>query len=169
MAAIPSTTRKQAAMAVYQSLLFLHILAVVAWVGGMSLMHFAVRPSAVELLAPPQRLPLLAAVLGRFFTKVLIAIVALVISGAGMMHFLMAGGTGLPPSVHAMTTLAVIMMAIFGHVRMAAYPRLRRAVAAQDWPLAGTALTTIRRLVLLNLVLGVITIAVATIGRALVM
>ena len=31
-----------------------------------------------------------------------------------------------------------------------------------------TALTTIRRLVLLNLVLGVITIAVATLGRALV-
>jgi uncharacterized membrane protein len=51
----------------YPVLLFVHVLGVVVWVGGMFLMHFAVRPAAVELLEPPARLPLLTRVLGRFF------------------------------------------------------------------------------------------------------
>src|SRR5512143_1349882 len=47
----------------YTSMLLLHVLGVVVWVGGMFLMHVAVRPAAVELLQPPQRLQLLASVL----------------------------------------------------------------------------------------------------------
>ncbi|MCK7497690.1 MAG: DUF4149 domain-containing protein [Comamonadaceae bacterium] len=50
------------------------MLAVVVWVGGMFLMHFAVRPVAVAQLPPPQRLPLLAAILGRFFGWVTAAV-----------------------------------------------------------------------------------------------
>jgi uncharacterized membrane protein len=40
-------------------------------------------------------------------------------------------------------------------------------VAGQDWPLAGRHLDRVRQLVALNLVLGIVTIAVATVGRAL--
>jgi uncharacterized membrane protein len=45
-------------------LLLIHLLSVVAWIGGMAFAHFCLRPVAAEQLPPPQRLPLLAAVLG---------------------------------------------------------------------------------------------------------
>ncbi len=41
-------------------LLFLHLASAAFWVGGMAVMHFAVRPAAVAVLEPPLRLPMLA-------------------------------------------------------------------------------------------------------------
>jgi uncharacterized membrane protein len=38
------------------------------------------------------------------------------------------------------------------------------AVAASDWPQAGAAMNAIRQLVLTNLLLGVLTVAVAVLG-----
>ena len=35
--------------------IFLHVLAVVIWVGGMYFAHQMLRPVAADLLAPPQR------------------------------------------------------------------------------------------------------------------
>lgn len=153
-------------MSLFHSLLFLHIAAVVVWVGGMAVMQLAVRPAAAELLEPPLRLPFMALVLGRFFSWVSASIAVLLVTGGWMMHLLASPGR-IPLSVHAMLGLAIVMIAIFGHVRFAAYPRLRRAIAAKDWPLAATHLATVRRLVWLNLAFGVLTIAAATIGAAL--
>ncbi|HQR75325.1 MAG TPA: CopD family protein [Burkholderiaceae bacterium] len=151
---------------VYTTLLFIHLVGVVVWVGGMFVMHFAVRPAAAGLLPPPQRLPLLATVLGRFFFWVSIAIVAILASGIGLI--LGGGGFGnAHVSVHVMFAIGLAMMAIYLHIRLAPFPRLQRAVAAADWPTAARNLDTIRRLVLTNLVLGVATTAVATIGRSL--
>jgi uncharacterized membrane protein len=150
----------------YTGLLFVHLIAVVLWVGGMFVLHFAVRPAAAGQLAPPQRLPLLANVLGRFFFWVSIAIVAILASGIGLI--LGAGGfANAHASVHLMFVLGLVMMAIFLVIRLAPFPRLQRAVAASDWPTAARELDRIRKLVVTNLALGVITTAVATLGRAL--
>ena len=150
----------------YTALLFVHLIGVVVWVGGMFVMHFAVRPAAVGQLPPPQRLPLLATALGRFFFWVSIAIVAILASGIGLI--LGGGGFGnAHVSVHLMFAIGLAMMAIYLHIRLAPFPRLQRAVAATDWPTAARNLDTIRKLVLTNLVLGVVTTAVATIGRSL--
>ncbi|MGZ8253849.1 MAG: CopD family protein [Burkholderiaceae bacterium] len=149
----------------YTSMLLLHVLGVVIWVGGMFLMHVAVRPAAVELLQPPQRLPLIASVLGRFFFWVDVAIVAVLVSGIGMI--LEGGGfRNAHLSVHLMFAIGLAMMAIFLHIRFAPFKRLQAAVIASDWPLAAQRLDQVRQLVTTNLVLGVVTIAVATIGRA---
>jgi uncharacterized membrane protein len=59
------------------------------------------------------------------------------------------------------------MMAIFLHVFFAPYRRLKRAVAAQDWPAGGKSLAQIRMLVGINTVLGLLTIATASGGRYL--
>jgi uncharacterized membrane protein len=59
------------------------------------------------------------------------------------------------------------MMGVFLHIRFAPFSRLRRAVAASDWPTAASNLDLIRKLVVTNLVLGIVTTGVATIGRAL--
>jgi uncharacterized membrane protein len=149
----------------YTTLLLLHVLGVVVWVGGMFLMHVAVRPAAVELLQPPQRLPLLASVLRRFFFWVHIAIVAVLLSGLGMI--LEGGGfRNAHLSVHLMFGIGLAMMAIFVLIRVGPFRRLQSAVTASDWPLAAQHLEHVRRLVTTNLVLGIVTIAVATIGRA---
>ena len=150
----------------YTSMLLLHVLGVVVWVGGMFLMHVAVRPAAVQLLQPPQRLPLLASVLERFFRWVVVAIVAVLASGLGMI--LEGGGfRNAHLSVHLMFAIGLAMMAVFLHIRFAPFRRLQAAVAASNWPLAARRMDQVRQLVTVNLALGILTIAVATIGRVL--
>ena len=61
--------------------LLIHLLAVVVWVGGMFFAHFCLRPVAAAQLPPPQRLPLLSAVLGRFFAIVGVAVAAILLTG----------------------------------------------------------------------------------------
>lgn len=148
----------------YAILLLIHLLAATYWVGGMAVMHTVVRPVAVAQLAPPQRLPLLCAALGRFFLLAGVAIVVVLGSGLAMIHI--AGGLAVVQrSVHTMLALGVAMAAIYGHVRFAVYPRLQRAVAAQQWPVAAAHLAQVRTLVLVNLILGIGVFAVAVLGR----
>ena len=150
----------------YTALLFVHLLGVAIWVGGMFMMHFAVRPAAVAQLAPAQRLPLLAAALGRFFIWVSISVVAILASGVGLI--VGAGGFGNAHlSVHVMVAMGLVMVAIFLQIRLMPYPRLVRAVKANDTAEAARQLDAIRKRVAINLLLGVLTIAAATIGRGL--
>jgi uncharacterized membrane protein len=65
-----------------------------------------------------------------------------------------------------MFAIGLAMMAIFLHIRLAPFRRLQAAVVSSDWPLAAQRLEQVRQLVTTNLVLGIVTIAVATIGRA---
>ena len=53
---------------------FIHILAVLVWVGGMFFAYVILRPSAVITLQPPERLCLWDAVFKRFFGWVWVAI-----------------------------------------------------------------------------------------------
>jgi uncharacterized membrane protein len=66
-----------------------------------------------------------------------------------------------------MMASGIAMMLIFTHVFFAPYRRLKRGVADKAWKEAGTALNQIRRMVGINLILGYITIAIATLGRYL--
>jgi uncharacterized membrane protein len=143
-------------------LVLLHVLAVIVWVGGMFFAHFFLRPVAGAQLPPPQRLPLLAGVLGRFFVAVTIAIVAII--GTGVMRFSQVGGGNLPPHWHAMAGLGTAMVVIFAIITLRFFPRLKRAVAEQRWPDGGAAMDSIRKLVLVNLVLGLVTTAIAILG-----
>ena len=146
-------------------LLFLHLIAVTFWVGGMAVMHAAVRPAAAATLEPPQRLPFMAAALSRFFVGVSIAVATTLVSGLGLV--MSAGGFArVHWSVHGMFTLGLVMMALFLHIRFAPYARLRRAVAAREWPVAAAQLGSIRTLVGINLALGVVVFALAIVGRA---
>ncbi|RZI72514.1 MAG: hypothetical protein EOP80_13435 [Variovorax sp.] len=146
-------------------LLFLHLLAAAWWVGGMAVMHMAVRPAAVAALPPPLRLPFMAAALGRFFFGVSLAVVLLLASGFALI--MQAGGMRqVHWSVHAMLTLGLVMMLVYGHIRFGVYPKLKRAVAVADWPAAGARLHMIRLMVAGNLVLGLAVFGLAVIGRA---
>jgi len=149
----------------YSLWLLVHLLGVIVWVGGMFFAHVALRPSAAELLQPPQRLPLLAATLGRFFIWVTVSIVLILVSGVAIMVLFASNGGRIGPHIHAMSAIGTLMMVIFGHIRFSAYKRLRVAVAAQDWPAGGAAMNLIRQLVFLNLVLGLVTTVIVFVGR----
>ena len=142
----------------------LHLLAAVIWVGGMFFAYMALRPVAASVLEPPQRLTLWAGVFGKFFPWVWASVALILLSG---LHMLMVfGGMAAPHYAMTMLVLGVVMMAIFAHVFFAPYGRLKRAVAAQDWKAGGAALGQIRRLIGINLSLGLLTIAVVFLGRA---
>lgn len=64
-----------------------------------------------------------------------------------------------------MAALGVVMMLVFGHLRFAVFPRIKRAVQAQKWPDGARAVESMRRLVLVNLVIGFVTIGVAVYSR----
>jgi len=142
--------------------LFLHLLAVAVWIGGMVFAHFCLRP-ALEDLSPQLRLPLWESVFGRFFNWVGAAVIVILLSG-GFLMMQFGGGQATWP-IHAMAGIGVLMMLIFGHIRFALFPRVRRAVQAQRWPDGARAVGTVRRLVIVNTVLGVVTIGVAVMSR----
>ena len=62
--------------------------------------------------------------------------------------------------INIMMAIGIIMMLIFFHVFFSPYKKLRLAVAAEDWPAAGAKLAQIRTLVGINMMLGVLTIAI---------
>jgi len=145
--------------------LFLHVLSVVVWVGGMFFAYMALRPVAASVLEPPQRLTLWAGVFGKFFPWVWASVALILLSG---LHMLMKlGGAAAPHYTLTMLALGVAMMLIFAHVFFAPYKKLKRAVGEQDWKAGGAALGQIRKLIGINLSLGLLTIGVVFIGRAL--
>jgi len=143
---------------------WLHLMGVVVWIGGMFFAHLALRPAALAL-APPVRLPLLAATLARFFPWAGVAVLAILASGTWLV--LATGGfRAAGTAIHAMTTIGLVMTLVYAYVVAGPFRALRGAVAASRWEAAGRAMATVRRLVGLNLVLGLLTIAVAVLGRA---
>lgn len=143
-------------------LLFLHIGAVVVWVGGMFFAYFCLRPTALQLFDPAQRLRLWHAVLSRFFAWVWAAVIVIAVSGVLM--FWQHGLRGAPQGWHLMSASGTAMIAIYIYVATVSFTALSRAVKSEDWKAGGMALNRIRQLVATNLVLGFVTIAFATIG-----
>ncbi|MEQ5841578.1 hypothetical protein BWP39_10995 [Paraburkholderia acidicola] len=142
--------------------LFLHLLAVAVWIGGMVFAHFCLRPALADL-SPQLRLPLWESVFARFFNWVAASVLVILLTGGFLLT--QFGGGHAAWQLHAMAGLGVLMMLIFGHIRFAVFPRIRRAVQAQNWPDGARAVGTVRRLVVINLVLGVVTIGFAVLSR----
>ena len=155
----------------YALLKLLHLGSAVVWIGGMFFALFCLRPAAMAL-EPPVRVPFMAQALGRFFAVVLWLALAAIASGAAMV--MIAARTtrvtgapfNMPADWMAMAGLGVLMFLIFGHIRFALYKRLQRAVAAQDWPAGGAALTEIRFWVGANLALGALIVVIVVLGAA---
>ena len=104
--------------------------------------------------------------LGRFFAWVIAAIVLLLASGYAMIFGVFGGFAGVGLHVHIMQGIGIVMMLLV-------LPPLFRAVAALPrgaWragtcPTAARQLDQIRTIVTVNLVLGLVTVAVGSSGR----
>jgi uncharacterized membrane protein len=146
----------------------LHVIAAMIWVGGMFFAYMFLRPVAASQLEPPARLTLWVGVFGKFFPWVWASVAVILASGFWMIFAVFGGMGAVGLYVHAMLGLGVLMMLIFFHVFFAPYGRLKRAVAAQDWPAGGKALSQIRMLVGINTLIGLLTFAIGAAGRYLV-
>jgi len=147
-------------------LIALHALAAVVWVGGMIFAYMVLRP-AVDALEPPARMALLAGVFRRFFIWVWHAVVLLPVTGYILMFALYNGFAGSGGHIHLMQGLGWAMTALFLYMVFGPYPTFRRAVAAADWAEAARHLPRIRRVIGINLILGLITVVAGSAGRFL--
>ena len=144
----------------------LHLLAAVIWVGGMFFAHMILRPSAIEKLEPPQRLPLWVAVFGRFFLWVWIAIALLLLTGYWMIFDVFGGLLQLKALyIQLMHLFGWVMIGIFMYIYFSPYAKLKAAVAAGNFPLGGQQINKIRLLVTANLILGILTFIIASGGK----
>jgi len=148
-------------------LIALHLLAAVVWVGGMFFAYMALRPVAATLLEPPQRLPLWTQTFVRFFPWVWLSILLLTATGYLMVLGVFGGMGAVGLHVHLMQGLGGIMILMYMHMYFAPFQRMKRAVAAGDWPTGGQQLAQIRRIVGINLILGLLVAVIASGGRYL--
>ncbi len=151
-------------VAIATTALIVHILSAVVWVGGMFFALIVLRP-ATAALEPGARLGLWLRVFERFFAWVFAAIVLLLASGYAMIFGVYAGFRGIGLHVHIMQALGIVMMLLFFHLYFAPWRRFRAALARQDQAAAAGQLAQIRMIVTINLLLGLVTVAVGSSGR----
>lgn len=149
----------------------IHLVAAILWMGGMTFMILALRPAAVAMLQPPERMMLMGAVWKRFFPIVMVSIVALFSTGTNLYTnafraIKAATGQGaVPLGWNVMLVLGLLMIALFGHIYFVGYARFKRAMAVQDWPLASKAAAQVHTFMLTNFVLGWLAIAAVRLVR----
>jgi uncharacterized membrane protein len=153
----------------YAFLKAIHLLAVVAWIGGMAFTLFCLRP-ALTVLEPASRVTLMHAVMGRFIAVVTLAAALAFVTGATMIGLAWSSAAraglafNMPLDWYAMVALFFVMLAVFVHIRVALFPRLAGAVAAARWADGAAALGAIRWEITLNLVLGIFIVFAVRLG-----
>ena len=145
----------------------LHLLSAILWIGGMMFAHMMLRPAAAQVLEPPLRLTLWVQVFKRFFLWVWIAIITIMASGYWMVFGIRDGFDSFGNHVHIMHGLGIIMVMIFMFVYFVPYRKLRHAVIVENFQEGGIKLAQIRRLVGLNILIGLTVSIIASAGRYL--
>jgi uncharacterized membrane protein len=143
-------------MTVYAGLKAMHLLCAVVWVGGMFFAYVVLRPSLAAIEAP-QRMLLHTRVFKTFFLIIWHAMPVIILSGFAMLalHWDMAAA---PWQINAMMGLGLLMAAVFLAIFLGPYRQFRRTT---DRNRMATSLDSIRKLIGVNLVLGLVTVVVA--------
>ena len=141
-------------MTVWSLVLAVHILAMAAWTGGMAYALLVLRPS-LSVLSPADRLALHGQTFKRFFLIVWHAMPLVLITGWAMVFGVYGGFATLPVAVNIMQALGLVMAVVFVVLFFGPWKRFRAQPSAE-------AAGSIRRLIVANLVLGVLVIVSAS-------
>jgi uncharacterized membrane protein len=144
-------------MTIWGWVLAVHVLCAVIWVGGMFFAYVVLRPS-LAVLEPVQRIALHTQVFRRFFLIVWHVMPLILISGFAVLFLFYGGMAGVGWNVHLMLLLGLIMSAVFVLIIFGPYARFRRTT---DRTTAVACIDRIRKLIGVNLVLGIVTVVVA--------
>ena len=144
--------------------LFIHISGFVVWLGGMFFMLHCLRPAANQL-EPALRLPLLVGAMDSFFRYVAVSLGLIWASGLWMM--LNVGFANSPKNWHLMLATGLVMTVIFLFIWLVKFPAMQKNVSAgvTEFASAAKEMASIRLLVVVNMALGFLTVAIATIGK----
>jgi uncharacterized membrane protein len=143
-------------MTIYAGLKALHLLCGVLWVGGLFFAYMVLRPSMAAIEAP-QRMLLHTRIFKKFFLVVWHAMPLILISGFAMVGLRWNMATA-PWQLNAMMGLGLLMSAVFLAIFFGPYRQFRRTT---DRNRMASSLDSIRKLIGVNMILGVITIIVA--------
>jgi uncharacterized membrane protein len=143
-------------MDLYGVLKAVHVLCAVVWVGGMFFAYVVLRPS-MAVLEPAQRMALHGQVFRKFFLVIWHAMPLIVLTGFALIFAVFGGMAGVRWNVHVMLLLGLIMAAIFLAIFFGPYRTFRAAPGPAP-------LDTIRKLIGINLILGLLTSAIAVLG-----
>jgi uncharacterized membrane protein len=143
-------------MTLYGLLKAVHVLCAVVWVGGMFFAYVVLRPS-LSVLEPAQRIALHGQIFRRFFLIVWHAMPLIILSGL-LIIFAVFGGMGAVRwNVHVMMLLGLVMAGIFIVLFVGPYRTFRAAPGP-------AALDNIRKLIGINLILGLFVSVIAVLG-----
>jgi uncharacterized membrane protein len=144
-------------MNVWGWVLAVHVLCAVIWVGGMFFAYVVLRPS-LAVLEPIQRIALHTQIFRRFFLIVWHVMPLILLSGFAALFGLFGGPATAPWNISVMMLLGLIMSAIFLLIVFGPYARFRRTT---DRTTIVASIDRIRKLIAVNLVLGIVTVVVA--------
>jgi len=142
----------------------LHGLLATIWVGGMFFAYVVLRQS-VATLEPHRRLALFAGVFKRFFPWVWMAVLIMPITGYWLIFNALGGFAESPLYVHIMHLLGLVMIGLFVYMYLHPYRIFKNDVSREAWSEAGVVLNRIRQIILINLVSGLLLMAVVYAGR----
>jgi len=141
-----------------------HTLAAVIWVGGMFFAHMALRPSLL-LEEGPTRLRVWSHVFPIFFAWVWVSVIVLPATGYAMVFYDFGGFAAAGHHVTVMHGIGWVMVILFAFLFFRPFAKFQTAVGKEDFPTAATHLAAIRRIVTINLVLGLVVTAAGVSGR----
>jgi uncharacterized membrane protein len=118
--------------------------------------YVVLRPG-MAVLDPPQRIALHSQIFRRFFLIIWHVMPLILLTGFIMIFAVFGGMANVAWPVHVMLLLGLVMSAIFLAIFFGPYRTFRTAPGPAP-------LETIRKLIGLNLVLGVVTIVIAAFG-----
>ncbi|QNT78872.1 CopD family protein [Entomobacter blattae] len=139
-------------------ILFLHILCMTLWIGGGFYAIYVLRPS-LTLLEKTQQASVHLQTLKRFFFLLWHVIPLTLLSGWAMIIHI-GGFKNLYWPINAMQGLGLLMGIIFAIMFFGPYKKTRRAIRPQPADFA-----KIRKLTILNILLGFLTILMAVCSR----
>lgn len=146
------------------TLLTIHLLVAIIWVGGMFFAHMVLRPVAMNLELE-EKVRLWHGVLNRFIPWVWGAVLLLPLTGYWMVIREMGGLTHVGIHVHIMQGIGWVMIALFLYLFFRPYQAMRRMVREHLFPEAGLYFQRIRVIMITNLVLGLVNSIVGNAGR----
>lgn len=142
-----------------------HLLAALIWVGGMFFAYMILRPAAGCLTDAPDRLRLWSGVFRRFFAWVRAAVIVLPLTGYVILFGSYGGMKAAGIHIHIMHGLGWLMILLFLFLNFGPVRALHQQVETTDWAAAADSLASIRRVVAINLALGLTVTVVAALGR----
>jgi uncharacterized membrane protein len=148
-------------MTIWGALLAVHILCAVIWVGGMFFAYLVLRPS-LSVLDAPQRLLLHTQIFRRFFLIIWHVMPLILLTGFAVLFGVIGGPATAQWNVQVMMGLGLIMSAVFVVIVFGPYARFRHTT---DRARMVANIDAIRKLIGLNLLLGLVTVFVAALTQ----